>query len=86
MIPSLCTCIAAVEEYHDLKKELSRMTRASGYESRLEEGPKGDDFDLDKFLNGMSNENGDSGQLPKHVGVTWRNLNIKVRPNSALAH
>jgi hypothetical protein len=75
-----------VEEYHDLKKELSRMTRASCHESQLEEGPKGNDFDLDKFLNGMSNENGDSGQLPKHVGVTWRDLNIKVMRNSAHAH
>ncbi|CAO3593954.1 unnamed protein product [Absidia cylindrospora] len=69
---------AAVEEYHDLKKELSRISRLNtGHTSKLEEGVTDDNFNLDKFLNGMSNDNGESGQLPKHLGVTWRDLEVK---------
>ncbi|CAO3594001.1 unnamed protein product [Absidia cylindrospora] len=69
---------AAVEEYHDLKKELSRISRLdTNHTSKLEEGATTDDFDLDQFLNGMSNDNGESGQLPKHLGVTWRDLEVK---------
>ncbi|ORZ24007.1 ABC-2 type transporter-domain-containing protein [Absidia repens] len=69
---------AAVEEYHDLKKELSRISRLdTSHTSKLEEGIIDNDFNLDQFLNGMSNDNGESGQLPKHLGVTWRDLEVK---------
>ncbi|KAI8334802.1 ABC-2 type transporter-domain-containing protein [Chlamydoabsidia padenii] len=75
---------AAMDEYHDLKKELSRISRLSGNNSKLEEGDTSEDFDLDGFLKGMSNDNGQAGHLPKHLGVIWRDL--KVQGLAADAH
>ncbi|KAI8099010.1 ABC-2 type transporter-domain-containing protein [Halteromyces radiatus] len=68
---------AALTEYHDLKKELSRISRMSTNASKLEEGTTEDQFDLDQFLKGMSNDNSEAGQLPKHLGVIWRDLEVK---------
>ncbi|CAO3635400.1 unnamed protein product [Cunninghamella echinulata] len=69
---------SAIEEYHDLKQELSRISRISTHHSsKLEQGNTSEIFNLDNFLKGMSDDNAASGHLPKHIGVTWRNLEVK---------
>jgi hypothetical protein len=75
---------AAKEEYQSIKRELSRISRrSSNHASRLEEGAAAsDDFNLDDFLNGMNNEQTDSGHKPKHLGVVWRDLVVKVILNA----
>ncbi|KAI8092617.1 ABC-2 type transporter-domain-containing protein [Halteromyces radiatus] len=70
---------AAKEEYQTIKRELSRISRQSSiHASRLEEGAiEEDDFNLDNFLSGMHIQQSDAGQLPKHLGVLWRDLEVK---------
>ncbi|ORZ21210.1 ABC-2 type transporter-domain-containing protein [Absidia repens] len=70
---------AAKEEYQSIKRELSRMSRQSvANAGRLEEGAAAaDDFNLDSFMNGMFEEQTDAGQKPKHLGVIWRDLEVK---------
>ncbi|CAO3636970.1 unnamed protein product [Cunninghamella blakesleeana] len=69
---------SAIEEYHDLKLELSRISKISTHQSsKLEQGDTSEVFNLDNFLKGISDDNAASGNLPKHLGVTWRNLQVK---------
>ncbi|ORX44963.1 hypothetical protein DM01DRAFT_1340270 [Hesseltinella vesiculosa] len=65
---------SAMDEYQDLKRELSRQSRkASLVPSQLEEGIEGEDFNLDSFLKGLTGQN----TLPKQLGVVWRDLQVK---------
>lgn len=72
--------IAAIDEYYDLKKELSHISRKSSKISgKLEEGTADqDDFNLSDFLHGMSNDQRQAGHQPKHLGVIWKNLSVEV--------
>lgn len=72
--------IAAIDEYAELKKELSRMSRkSSNAAGKLEEGTVDqDDFNLSNFLHGMSNDSTEAGHQPKHLGVVWKNLTVEV--------
>ncbi|KAI8062097.1 ABC-2 type transporter-domain-containing protein [Gongronella butleri] len=69
----------ALEEYQQLKKELSRLSRQSStHASKLEEGEiAGEDFDLDTFMHSMRTAQNDAGHTLKHLGVSWRNLTVK---------
>lgn len=71
---------AAIDEYTELKKELSRMSRrSSNVPGKLEEGTADqDDFNLSNFLHGMSNDSTEAGHQPKHLGVVWKNLTVEV--------
>ncbi|KAI8338366.1 ABC-2 type transporter-domain-containing protein [Chlamydoabsidia padenii] len=70
---------AAKQEYQSLKRELTRISRASSrHIGRLEEGiATSDEFNLDDFLNGMHDEQRNSGHKMKHLGVIWRDLQVK---------
>ncbi|KAG2234181.1 hypothetical protein INT48_005981 [Thamnidium elegans] len=70
---------AAIDEFTELKKELSRMSRrSSNVTGKLEEGTADqDDFNLSNFLHGMSNDSTEAGHQPKHLGVVWKNLTVE---------
>ncbi|KAG2224969.1 hypothetical protein INT45_000090 [Circinella minor] len=70
---------AAIEEYNELKKELSRISRRSStQESKLEEGVvTQEEFNLDEFLHSMSYENQQAGTTPKHLGLIWKHLTVE---------
>ncbi|KAI7867468.1 ABC-2 type transporter-domain-containing protein [Mucor mucedo] len=70
---------AALDEYYDLKQELSHISRKSSRVSgKLEEGTADqDDFNLSDFLHGMSNDQRQAGHQPKHLGVIWKNLSVE---------
>lgn len=73
--------LAAIDEYKELKKELSRISRQSttNRESKLEEGVADqDEFNLDEFLHGMSNDARAAGSTPKHLGLIWKDLRVEV--------
>lgn len=85
-IRSTSTCtkpffVAAKHEYIDLKRELSRVSRMSSvHAGALESGnAASDEFNLDEFLNGLREEHASAGHLPKNLGVSWKNLTVKVR-------
>lgn len=72
---------AAEQEYSDLKKVLSHLSRISTRQSekKLEEGVNEEnDFNLSDFLHGMSNDQQEAGHEPKHLGVVWKNLTVEV--------
>jgi hypothetical protein len=71
---------AAQQEYEDLKRELSRISRMSSvHPNAVEEGKaNADEFNLDEFLNGLRDEHDSAGHLPKNLGVSWKNLTVKV--------
>ncbi|CAO3658990.1 hypothetical protein G6F70_000758 [Rhizopus microsporus] len=70
---------AAQQEYEDLKRELSRISRMSSiHPNAVEEGKaNADEFNLDEFLNGLRDEHDSAGHLPKNLGVSWKNLTVK---------
>ncbi|KAI7860713.1 ABC-2 type transporter-domain-containing protein [Circinella umbellata] len=73
---------AAIEEYHDMKKELSRISRRSSGIINLEKvGEEGrvpeEIFDLDQFLQGMSYQDKQIGKKPKHLGIIWKDLEVE---------
>ncbi|KAG2224961.1 hypothetical protein INT45_000082 [Circinella minor] len=69
---------AAIGEYHEVKRELSRISRQSTHASKVEEGVVvQEEFNLDDFLHGMSNDAERAGHIPKHLGVVWKNLTVK---------
>lgn len=71
---------AAKEEYEELKKELSRISRRSSVPaSKLEEGTADEnEFNLSEFLHDMSRNNSEAGHELKHLGVIWKNLSVEV--------
>ncbi|KAJ8660040.1 hypothetical protein O0I10_004267 [Lichtheimia ornata] len=65
-------------EYDTLKRELSRISRASVPEGKAEEGAADQEvFDLDAFLHDMSNQESSAGHKPKHLGVLWKDLVVE---------
>ncbi|KAI9278738.1 ABC-2 type transporter-domain-containing protein [Phascolomyces articulosus] len=69
---------AAVDEYQDLKRELSRISRKSTHASKVEEGAAAqEEFNLDDFLNGMQSDAEQAGHKPKHLGLIWKDLTVK---------
>ncbi|KAI9492436.1 ABC-2 type transporter-domain-containing protein [Zychaea mexicana] len=72
---------AAIEEYHDMKRELTRASRYSGADDSAkveEEGRVSEKtFDLDQFLQGMSYEDKKVGKKPKHLGLIWKDLLVE---------
>lgn len=73
--------LAAIDEYYDLKKEFSHISRnASKLSGTLEEGiTSRDDFNLGDFLHGLSNDRMQAGHQLKHLGVIWKNLSVEVK-------
>ncbi|KAI7851923.1 ABC-2 type transporter-domain-containing protein [Circinella umbellata] len=73
---------AAIEEYHDMKRELSRISRFSGGNQHIEKaGEEGrvaeEEFDLDQFLQGLSYKDVQAGKKPKHLGLIWKDLEVE---------
>ncbi|ORZ02812.1 ABC-2 type transporter-domain-containing protein [Syncephalastrum racemosum] len=71
---------AAINDYMDLKRELSHISRVSSVkqESKLEEGNVEDEvFNLDDFLRGMDRDAQTIGAKPKHLGLIWKNLVVE---------
>ncbi|KAG1047886.1 hypothetical protein G6F46_009926 [Rhizopus delemar] len=70
---------SAKQEYVDLKRELSRISRKSSiHANSLEEGnATSNEFNLDEFLNGLRDEHASAGHLPKNLGISWKNLTVK---------
>ncbi|KAI8376506.1 ABC-2 type transporter-domain-containing protein [Radiomyces spectabilis] len=68
---------AALDEYQNLKRELTNISRRSASQSKLEEGAAGDEFSLDDFLHGMNREQQEAGHTPKHLGVIWKDLVVE---------
>ncbi|KAL0078387.1 ABC-2 type transporter-domain-containing protein [Phycomyces blakesleeanus] len=68
----------AINEYEDLKRELTHISRESTNTGKLEEGlASSDEFRLDEFLHGVSSEADKAGHTKKHIGVVWKNLSVK---------
>ncbi|KAI7870595.1 ABC-2 type transporter-domain-containing protein [Spinellus fusiger] len=75
----------AVEEYDNLKRELTNISRRSIHDGKIEEGTaEAEEFNLDNFLRGVSNEAEKTGVVQKQLGVSWKNLVVKGM--SAEAH
>ncbi|KAI9499206.1 ABC-2 type transporter-domain-containing protein [Zychaea mexicana] len=69
---------AAIGEYRELKRELSRISRQSVNESKIEAGAAAqEEFNLDDFLSGMGNDAEQAGHTPKQLGLVWRDLTVK---------
>lgn len=73
-----------MNEYEDLKRELSHISRRSSIPAnkleKLEEGEAvADEFNLSDFLHGMSNDSKEAGHQPKHLGVIWKSLSVEVK-------
>lgn len=69
--------IGAVEEYEEVQRELSRISRAQTNENDAEKGAV-EEFNLTEFLSGMSSEAQQAGTKPKHLGLIWKNLTVEV--------
>ncbi|KAI8144719.1 ABC-2 type transporter-domain-containing protein [Fennellomyces sp. T-0311] len=69
---------AAIGEYQELKRELSRISRRSTHASKVEEGEvTREEFNLDEFLHGMNNDAQQAGITPKHLGLVWKDLTVE---------
>ncbi|CDS13463.1 hypothetical protein LRAMOSA05639 [Lichtheimia ramosa] len=69
---------AAIEEYNEVKRELSRISRTTtNTDAKLEEGDNTEEFNLDEFLHGMSNQAAQAGTKFKQLGLIWRNLLVE---------
>ncbi|KAI9499301.1 ABC-2 type transporter-domain-containing protein [Zychaea mexicana] len=69
---------AAIGEYHELKRGLSRISRKSTNASKVEEGVvTQEEFSLDDFLHGMNNDAQEAGHVPKHLGLVFRDLTVE---------
>ncbi|CEP07548.1 hypothetical protein [Parasitella parasitica] len=71
---------AAIDEFEELKRELSHISRHSSNISpeKVELGEANqDEFNLSTFLHGMSAERKDAGHQLKHLGVIWKNLSVE---------
>ncbi|KAI7876976.1 hypothetical protein K492DRAFT_210004 [Lichtheimia hyalospora FSU 10163] len=66
----------AVEEYEEVQRELSRISRAQTNENDAEKGAV-EEFNLTEFLSGMSKEAQQAGTKPKHLGLIWKNLTVE---------
>lgn len=73
--------IAAIDEFHELQKELSHISRRSSgmAPEKLEQGEASEnDFNLSNFLHGMSDDRREAGHQLKHLGVIWKDLTVEV--------
>ncbi|KAJ8663054.1 hypothetical protein O0I10_001231 [Lichtheimia ornata] len=66
----------AIVEYNDVRRELSRISRVATHEGDMEKGHV-EEFDLDEYLHGMSNDAEEAGTKPKHLGLIWKNLMVQ---------
>jgi hypothetical protein len=73
----------AMNQYEDLKRELTNLSRKLTTEGKVEEGSP-DTFDLTEFLHGVSQERGSAGLKEKRLGLIWKNLTVKVGHSSGL--
>lgn len=72
--------IAAINEYKDLSRELSRISRKTTFETKLEAGQIIHvEFDLTEFLNGIKQKHIEAGTKPKHLGLIWKDLVVEVK-------
>jgi hypothetical protein len=72
--------IAAKDEYANLRRELSAVSRVETRPSTVEEGKaQADEFDLDEFLHGISRAREENGAKDKNLGVSWKNLHVEVK-------
>lgn len=80
MLKKKVTSIAAIDEFHELKKELSHISHRSFVDpAKAEEGTADEeDFNLNEFLHGMSHKQKEAGHQLKHLGVVWKNLSVEV--------
>lgn len=60
-----------------MRRELSRISRVATHEGDMEKGHV-EEFDLDEYLHGMSNDAEEAGTKPKHLGLIWKNLMVQV--------
>ncbi|KAL0075492.1 ABC-2 type transporter-domain-containing protein [Phycomyces blakesleeanus] len=68
----------AIDQYEDLKRELTTLSYKASNSGKLEEGTaKSDAFDLDEFLHSVSSSADKAGHTKKHLGVIWKNLIVK---------
>ncbi|KAI9314279.1 ABC-2 type transporter-domain-containing protein [Dichotomocladium elegans] len=68
---------AAIEEYEEVRRELSRISRiATQQDGKLEEGQI-DEFDLDDFLHGIRVQGEQAGHKPKQLGLIWKDLVVE---------
>lgn len=70
--------LAAKGEYVELRRELSRISRKSVNEGKLEEGNT-EEFDLDDFLNGLHSDQTSAGHHLKNLGLIWKDLTVMVQ-------
>ncbi|KAK9711754.1 ATP-binding cassette transporter snq2 [Basidiobolus ranarum] len=72
----------ATGEYEDLRRELSRISTihrrntVASSDTALEEGPQGDGFDLNDFLQEKSIENKNADIKEKCIGLTFKHLTV----------
>lgn len=82
IIHAKSSSLAAIDEYNEIKRELSRISRVSStnkMEGKLEEGVADEEvFDLDDYLRGMSRQEAENGKTPKSLGLIWRDLTVEV--------
>ncbi|CAO3699192.1 hypothetical protein G6F70_002364 [Rhizopus microsporus] len=69
----------AIDEYNDLKQELSRISRQVSVNPQKLEGGQAqeDEFNLNDFLHGLSESQKHAGHYSKHLGVVWKNLTVE---------
>lgn len=71
-------CLGAKNEYESLRRELTSKSERISL-SKAEDGQAdSEDFNLDEFLHGISQEQNENGHKRKHLGVSWRNLRVEV--------
>lgn len=84
----LLSIIAAIDEFHELQKELSHISRRSSgmAPEKLEQGEASEnDFNLSNFLHGISDDRKEAGHQLKHLGVIWKDLSVEVCDTKKLA-
>ena len=78
----------AEEAFHELERQLSRISTSKQSKrtstdkhydiEKAELGPEEQPFDLREYLASSNDENQRHGIKHKHVGVTWKDLEVKV--------
>ncbi|KAI8140373.1 ABC-2 type transporter-domain-containing protein [Fennellomyces sp. T-0311] len=69
---------SAIDEYQELKRQLSGISRRSTNASKIEQGAAiQEEFNLDEFLHGMSDDAERAGHKQKRLGLVWKDLTVK---------
>jgi len=66
---------SAVHDYEELRREMTQQSRRMS----MSQGEKGgvSDFDLNDYLTEAKTKSEEAGINRKHLGLVWRNLNVK---------